>query len=402
MPRLWVICRRRDYVTAADFVEGCYGSRGLALAVAVTGILATMRYIALQLVGMQVVIAALGFGGQGVTGTELPLAIAFVILAVYTYTSGLRAPALIAFVKDVMIYAVVIVAVIVIPLRLGGYGAVFTAAEHAFAAKGGATGLLLAPQQMLPFASLALGSALAAFMYPHTMTGILSAASADAIRRNAIFLPAYTILLGLIALLGYMAHAAGITVASPSEVVPALFLKTFPDWFVGFAFAAIAIGALVPAAVMSIGSANLFTRNIWRAYVRRPVSPEAEARTAKLASLVVKLGALIFVVFLPTKFAIDLQLLGGIWILQIFPAVAFGLYTRFLRSGPLLVGWAVGMALGTGLAWADGLQPVHSIVVGGARYTIYIGLLALAGNVIVAVVGSLIRHPYPTRQPWPT
>ncbi|MFX7682624.1 sodium:solute symporter, partial [Acinetobacter baumannii] len=89
------------------------------------------------------------------------------------------------------------------------------------------------------------------FMYPHTLTGIFASKSADTIRKNAILLPAYTLLLGLIALLGYMAYAANIKVTSPNDVVPMLFKTLFPEWFAGFAFSAIAIGALVPAAVMS-------------------------------------------------------------------------------------------------------------------------------------------------------
>jgi SSS family solute:Na+ symporter len=135
---------------------------------AFTGVLATMPYIALQLIGMQVVIQALGLTG------EVPLIAAFLILAVYTYSSGLRAPALIAFVKDIMIYIVVIVAVAIIPMKLGGYAAVFNAADKVYVAKGGATGLTLAPSQYWPYATLALGSALAAFMYPHTLTGIFA------------------------------------------------------------------------------------------------------------------------------------------------------------------------------------------------------------------------------------
>src|SRR5262249_23302120 len=150
--------------------QGRYGSRWLALLVALTGLLATMPYIALQLVGIQVVLGALGIGGSGGWTGDLPLIVAFVILAGYTYASGLRAPAMIAFVKDVMIYIVVIAAVAITPIELGGYGAVFDAADRAFQAKGGATGILLQPAQYLPFATLALGSAFAAFLYPHTMT----------------------------------------------------------------------------------------------------------------------------------------------------------------------------------------------------------------------------------------
>jgi SSS family solute:Na+ symporter len=249
---------------------------------------------------------------------------------------------------------------------------------------------------MLPFATLAIGSALAAFMYPHTLTGIFAAKSADTIRKNAVFLPAYTILLGLIALLGFMAYAAQLHPASNNDVVPALFNALFPSWFTGFAFSAIAIGALVPAAVMSIGAANLFTRNFWKPYVNPAVTHEGEAKVAKLVSLVVKVGALIFILFLPTKFALDLQLLGGVWILQTFPSLVFGLWSKRLQAPALLAGWLVGIVLGTWTAFADGVKPVHSIVLGGDKFTVYTGLLALAVNVVVAVVvQALLRSPAP-------
>ncbi|MEO6969102.1 MAG: sodium:solute symporter family protein [Rhodanobacteraceae bacterium] len=386
MPRLWNVCRRHGYLTISDFVEGRYGSRWLALAVALTGVLATMPYIALQLVGMQVVFEAMGFGGAH-HGAEIALAVAFVVLALYTYTSGLRAPAMIAFVKDAMIYIFVIAAVIVIPLQLGGYGAIFHAAQHAFAAKGGDTGVLLHPDQYWSFATLALGSAMALFLYPHAVTGALAASSANTIRRNAILLPTYSVALGLIALMGYMAIAAHVT-AKGTAVVPALIMQSFPEWFTGFCFAAIALGALVPAAIMSIGAANLVTRNIWRPYVNRNLSGAAEARIAKITSLLVKFGALLCVLYLPTKFAIDLQLLGGIWMLQIFPAVIFGLFLRWFRPSALLLGWAVGMALGSALAYAQGLKPVYPLVFGAHTYTIYIGLISLAVNLVVAVVAT--------------
>ena len=383
MPLLWKVAHAKGHVTAADVVHGTYSSRSLELVVAITGIVATMPYIALQLIGMGVVIKAIGLTG------ELPIVAAFVILALYTYSSGLRAPALIAFVKDIMIYIVVLVAVVIVPAKLGGYGAVFSAANDAFTAKGGATGLILKPSQMLAYASLALGSALAAFMYPHTLTGIFASKSADTIRKNAILLPAYTLLLGLIALLGYMAYAAHIQVASNNDVVPALFKELFPSWFAGFAFSAIAIGALVPAAVMSIGAANLFTRNIWKSYINPDISHAGEASVAKIASLVVKLGALAFTIFLPTQYALDLQLLGGLWILQTFPALVFGLFTRWFRAEGLLLGWAAGILWGTWTAWSNGLKPLATLSIGDTSYVFYVGLGALILNVAFAVVGTL-------------
>jgi solute:Na+ symporter, SSS family len=379
MPVLWKIAKERGYVTAADVVHGQYGSRALELAVAITGVIATMPYIALQLVGMAAVIKAVGLRG------EWPLIIAFVILALYTYSAGLRAPALIAFVKDIMIYIVVLAAVIYIPIKLGGFGPIFAAADDAFKAKGSG-GILLAPEQYTAYATLALGSALAAFMYPHTLTGVFASRSGDTIRKNAMLLPAYTLLLGLLALLGYMGHAAHLKISSPNDVVPVLVSTMFPSWFAGFAFAGIAIGALVPAAVMSIGAANLFTRNFWKAYVNPNVLPAGEAQVAKITSLVVKFGALLVILYLPTQFALDLQLLGGLWILQTFPAVIFGLFTSYFRAPALLAGWAVGFFGGTVIAWSDGLKPLHTIAFGGTKVVLYVGLIALVANIVVALI----------------
>jgi SSS family solute:Na+ symporter len=356
-PRLWRICKRHGYLTAPEFVCARFDSRALSLAVAITGILATMPYIALQLVGVQVVIAALGLGGAGVWA-DVPLFLAFLVLAAFTYTSGLRAPAIIAIIKDLLIYVTVIAAAVVIPLHLGGWGKIFAAVPSAKLT-------LPAPGPHTlgsygAYATLALGSALALFLYPHSMTGILAASSGRVLKRNAALLPAYSLILGLLALLGFMAIAAGVGKAPQyaagfaayhaNFAVPALLLEAFPRWFAGVAFAAIAIGALVPASIMSIATANIFTRDIYRAFVRPDATDAQEARTAKLMSLLVKLGALVFILALPAATAIQFQLLGGVWIIQTLPAVMLGLTRMRLRAGAILAGWACGMALGTAMA----------------------------------------------------
>ncbi|MEN3356419.1 MAG: solute:Na+ symporter, family, partial [Mycobacteriales bacterium] len=336
-PRLWSVSHRHGYVTPADFVRGRHGSPSLALAIAVTGIIATMPYIALQLVGIQAVLKATGIGG------EWPIVIAFAVLAAYTYQSGLRAPALIAFVKDSLIYLVVIAAIIYIPIKLGGWGKIFDAANAKFAAsKGPGDGTLLASSQQLGYSTLALGSALALFLYPHSVTGVLAARNRGVIRRNMAALPAYSLVLGLIALLGYAAIAAGITPittngkADANTVIPLLYDNVFPSWFAGVAFAAIAIGALVPAAIMSIAAANLFTRNIYKEYIRPGAGPADEARVSKLTSLVVKAGAVVVILVLDPQFSIDLQLIGGVIILQTLPALVLSLYTRWFHRSALL------------------------------------------------------------------
>jgi SSS family solute:Na+ symporter len=351
LPRFWSVSHRHGYVTPADFVRGRFGSKTLALAVALTGLLATMPYIALQLVGIQVVLEVMGIGGgDSWVARDAPLFIAFAVLAAYTYASGLRAPALIAFVKDTLIYIVILVAVFYLPTQLGGWDHIFAVASKSFASfnsdnadaiaagSASAKGTIPPGAAQWAYASLALGSALALFMYPHSLTGVLASKNRSVIRRNASLLPAYSFLLGLLALLGFAAIAAGISVTNAQQSVPALFAKMFPSWFAGVAFAAIAIGALVPAAIMSIAAANLWTRNVYKEFIRPDATPAQEARQSKLVSLVVKFGALAFVIWLPTELAINFQLLGGVWILQTFPALVFALYTRWFHR-LLVIAW---------------------------------------------------------------
>ncbi len=410
MPRLWSVAHRHGYVTPADFVCARFGSSGLGLVIAFTGILSLMPYIALQLVGIQSVLQVMGVGnGDSSFVKDLPLIIAFVILAAYTYTSGLRAPALIAFAKDLLIYVVVIVAVIYIPIRLGGYGHIFSAVHaHSEAlAKAAAAKHKTSTFAFLPssktywsYATLALGSAMALFMYPHSITGVLATERRDTIRRNTAVLPLYSLALAFVALLGYMAIASGIKTTNSRLAAPLLFRQMFPSWFAGVAYAAVAIGALVPAAIMSIAAANLFTRNIYRDFIRPAASPSEQAQVSKLASLVVKFGALAFVLGINTQNAINLQLLGGIWILQTFPALAVGLFTKWFHRWALIVGWLVAMVYGTYLAYGVSTPAVHHFAAPTAKVPIlgqsaYIGLTALVLNVVVAIVLTVLLRFLP-------
>jgi len=405
MARLWSVSHRHGYVTPADFVSGRHGSRSLSLAVAVTGFVATMPYIALQLVGIQAVLEVSGVGGTGnIVARDLPLFVAFLVLALYTYTSGLRAPAIIAFVKDILIYIVIIVAVIYLPSKVGGWAHIFDAAQQKMATPtkaGKPTGSFIpTATQFWSYASLALGSAMALFMYPHSITATLSSKSRDTIRRNAAILPAYSFVLGLLALLGWVAIAAGTKPigldgkANPQLVIPQLFEDMFPSWFAGVAFAAVAIGALVPAAIMSIAASNTFTRNIYKEWIKPTATVQEEARVSKIASLGVKAFALVFVLVLDKQNAINFQLLGGIWILQTFPAIVFSLYTRWFHRYALLAGWAVGMVYGTVKAY--GVSSATTAHFGGSITAVegwgtmgYIAVTAFALNVVVAVVASL-------------
>jgi SSS family solute:Na+ symporter len=395
-PKMWAIARERGQITAADYVRDRFNSRMLALAVATTGVVATMPYIALQLVGMEVVIGALGFPTEGFVG-HLPLIIAFIILAAFTYQSGLRAPALIAIVKDTLIFVTIFAALVVIPAKLGGYAAIFASVpQEKLTLKPPGEGTL---GSYSAYATLALGSALALFLYPHAFTAILSASTGNVIRRNAALLSAYSFILGLIALLGYMAIAAGVAenpayaggfkLYGANFAVPALFLESFSSWFVGIAFAAIAIGALVPAAIMSIACANLFTRNLYKEFIRPDCSEAEEARMAKIVSLIVKIGAVVFILAIPQAYAIQLQLLGGIWIIQLLPPILLGLYTRSFNATALILGWAAGTLIGTYMAATQSFtSSVYPLEMLGITIPGYAALYSVVVNFIVAAALS--------------
>jgi SSS family solute:Na+ symporter len=328
----------------------------------VTGILATMPYIALQLVGMQVVLEVMGLGTNSNNWLvkDLPLFLAFAVLAAYTYASGLRAPALIAFVKDSLVYLVIAVAIVYVGVHFG-FHHVFQAADDKFA-KTKAASFIPAHSQYWAYATLAFGSALALFMYPHSMTAVLSGKSRNVIRRNASILPTYSLMLGLLALLGYAAIAAKTSVIgsdgkpNPQLVVPHLFRDEFPSWFAGIAYA---------------------------------------AHVSKITSLVVKFGALLFVLSLDKQNAINFQLLGGVWILQTIVAIVVGLYTRWLHRWALLAGWAAGMLYGTVAAYHQKSAVTQHFGASLATFPfthakVYIAASALVINIVVAVLLTLV------------
>ena len=182
----------------------------------------------------------------------------------------------------------------------------------------------------------------------------------------------------------------------------------FPDWFAGIGYSAVVIGALVPAAIMSIAAANLFTRNIYKEFFRPNASPAEETRVARLASLIMKVGALGFALELNKTFSINLQLLGGVWILQIFPAIVISLYTRWFHRFAVVLGWAAGMAYGTVEAYrTPGGGQLHfgastTMVFGHVTYIAISALiLNLAVTVLFTLIFRLVRLPdgYDSTQP---
>ena len=410
VPRLWSVAHSHGFVSYAEFVRARFGSRTLSALVAVTAIVATLPYIALQLIGLRVVFETLGIGG------DLPLTLAFGVLAFFTFSSGLRAPALLSILKDILLVVLVVVLLVWFTVSLGGWQHIFGVATASFAHRPvGEGSTLLPPGTHLSYVSLALGSALGNFLYPHTLTGTLAARNRSTVRTGLSTLPAYTLLLGFFGLLGFAAIAAGTRPAGGdvTTILPQLLQTSLNGWGAGLAFSALAISALVPASIMSIGAANLFTRGIYCEFIRPAASPRMETQVSRIASLLVKLGALAVVLLLTPQFAIDLQLTGGVLILQILPAAAIGLHTNWFHRWALIAGAVAGLASGILMLYQiPSLGPggvITSAHFGGDSWplthlglhtgvTLYVGLLALGVNLTVTVAGTVICRRFGIRE----
>ncbi len=393
MPKLWTLAREKGYITASDFVKDRFNSKTLAIMIAVTGIVAELPYIALQIVGMQSVLTVMlaGYANSQMV-QEISLLIAFVILAAFTYTSGLRGATLTAIFKDILVWITVIVVIVVVPISIGGFGNAFKAANSSY---------VTLPENLVPaYATLILGSALALYLYPHAISGVLSAQSAQKLRKSTALLPLYGIGLAVLALMGILVYAvpdamkflSGFPESSRGIlVVPSLILYSLPSWFSGVALLGIFIGGLVPAAIMAMAQANLLTRNIIKE-IKPNLSDKSEIKITKVSSTVFKFIALGFVFSVPATYAISLQLLGGILIVQILPTVFFGLYTKMLKKTPLIIGLLVGISSGILMVeMANNFGPLTSSLLKTTFGPIYIAVISLGINLAISFGGSMVQ-----------
>jgi SSS family solute:Na+ symporter len=329
------------------------------------------------------------------TAEEISLLASFAILAAFTYTSGLRGATLTAVLKDIVIWITVIALIVIVPLSVsGGFSTAFKDVKPSY---------VTVPSQLVTgYATLLLGSALALYLYPHAITGVLSSESVQKLRRSIALLPLYGIGIAIMGLMGILVYAVPSAMNFLSHfpessrgilVLPSLILYSMPSWFAGIALLGIFIGGLVPAAIMAMSQANLLTRNIIKE-IRPNTSAISEIRITKISSTIFKFVALGFVFATPGTYAISLQLLGGLLIIQTLPAVFFGLYVKSLRKEPLITGLLVGVFSGIFMVESTNhfgalTSSLFSIPIFGS---VYIAVIALAFNLIISFGGSFIMN----------
>ena len=139
---------------------------------------------------------------------------------------------------------------------------------------------------------------------------------------------------------------------------------------------------------MAIAVANLLTRNIIRE-IKPNITLHNEARSAKWIAVIFEFIALGFVFAVPATYAIQLQLLGGIIILQTLPAVFLALFTDKLNKYSVMVGWAAGIITGISLLeYVNHYGLLTKSLISSPFGVIFIGAVALAVNLIIVVIWS--------------
>jgi solute:Na+ symporter, SSS family len=201
MPRLLALSKEKGYITASDFIKDRFGSTTLAVLIAITGIVSLLPYIALQIIGMQsVLIVMLSGTTNPQIVEEIALIVAFAVLAAFTYTSGLRGAALTAVLKDILVWLTVIALIVAVPLSInGGFSTAFKDVKPSY---------LTVPDSLVTgYVTIMLGSALALYLYPHAINGVLSSESVHKLRRSTALLPLYAIGLAIMGLMGILVYA---------------------------------------------------------------------------------------------------------------------------------------------------------------------------------------------------
>lgn len=369
LPKLWKVAKKHKLTTLADYAKIRFDSKFLSLLIAIVGVLMLIPYIDLQLAGIQ---DTLTVAGSGYININVVVILSFFLVALYTFFSGIKGPTYTAIIKDILIWVIMLFLVVSIPMiHFGGWGSMMDklVAETPELLTIPTSG----PKGIPWFLTASLVSGLALFMWAHGATGVLTAKSADAIRKNAIFLPLYNIVLILVVFLGFVAFHVLPEGSDPRFALLQLIQVSFGGVVQGLSYATIALASLIPCSIMAIGASNLFANNIYRDFINPKVKPEKLTMITRSMVFVVIGLALIFGMVFPSAL-VSLQLLGVSGMVQIFPAIVFSLFWKKQSKQATIIGLIVGLVV------------TFTVSATGMTFGIYEGFWGLLANVLVLVI----------------
>jgi solute:Na+ symporter, SSS family len=376
LPPIWELGRRHGLQTQADFFGLRYGNRYLAGLVCIVGIASFLPYLQLQITGVGIIVSVASFGA---IGRNTAMAIAVLLLVAFVFANGVRAVAWVSVIKDALMLLAALSIGIGIPLiHFGGIGPMFAAlaaARPAHLTMPGATANLGHSW----YISTVLLTSLGFYMWPNTFAAAFTARSADALRRNAVVMPLYSITLAFIFFAGFAAVLIVPGLGNGDLAMLTVVRQSFPPWFLGVVGGAGALTAMVPAAIFILTAATLFAKNLYRPVFAPAMTDQQVAKLARAMVVLLGLVSLCLAIF-SSSTLVSLLLTGYAGVSQFFPGVVLGLYWPRVSARAVLAGMV------TGVTCAVFLMLSHYDPLWGMSA----GFLALCLNFLIVICLSLL------------
>ena len=310
--------------------------------------------------------------GTGYINVKAVVIISFILVALYTFFSGIKGPTYTAIIKDILVWVMMLFMVVSLPLiHFNGWTPMVEklASEAPHMLTIPADG----PKGIAWFITASIVSALALFMWAHAATGVFTANSADALRKNSMFLPLYNIVLILVIFLGFFAFLVLPDNINPRLALLYLIQSSYGGVTQGLAYSTIALASLIPCSIMAIGASNLFANNLYRDLINPSVAGSKLTLITRSMVFVVIGLALLFGMLFPTAL-VTLQLLGVSGMVQIFPAIVISLFWRNQTKEATIIGLLVGLAV------------TFTVYLTKTSFGIYEGFWGLAANLLSVVI----------------
>ena len=377
LPPIWRVANENGLLTGPDYFRFIYKSKWLGALVAIVGFVFLVPYVTLQLTGLEILLRIAGYGSLN---SILAVGIAFALVILFVFFMGLRGTAWASIVKDVLVLLGVIFAGIVLPIHFFGSPAavisrVLEQTPTWMTLQGTTTS-----SGTVWFVSTVILTAMGFFMFPQSMAATYSARSADTIRRNAIFLPFYQLMLLLVYFAGFTALLVhpGLKGPAGDQSFMLVVQQYYPPWVLGAIAGAGCLAALIPASGQVLAAASLVSKNLLSDYgfVR---SEQAATTATRIFVVLIAILAFAFWAVARTSL-VGLLLIAYNGVTQFFPGVVLSLSPR-TRPHPAGVGAGIVVGIAT-LAY-------FAATGASIPWGLNTGFLALILNVIVLVVVSL-------------
>ncbi len=379
LPAIWQVAKERGLLTAPDFFADRYRSRGLGIAIALVQFTLVIPYVTLQLSGLRLILTMAGYGSVDST---VAVGSAFVLMALFVLIAGLRGTAWASVVKDILIVGAVLFAGIAIPVRFFGSPAqmfdrlIATHPAMLTLASGAAT------HGTLWYVSTVLLTAIGFYMGAHSFNATYSARSGDALRRNAMLLPLYQLVLLLVFFAGFAALliVPGLHGTAVDRSFLLVVQRYYPPWVMGTIAGAGCLAALVPASALILANAGVFVKNVLGDGFGIATGERARTFAIRILVLVVAFAALLYW-FDARQTLVQMLLVFYDGNTQIAPAV----FAAFLWKRATAWGVAAGIAGGLSVALYLNGDPAF-------LHGINAGFVGLAVNVALLIAVSLLTQ----------